>query len=103
VKDESKAKSHDFAYKSMPVTVVFEKQSEVEKDITEIELEWPLKMGRLFNLKITCGNNAILNRFRSLLETVPQREFNQFIAKQTPLCYEGLGRLKDVKTRGNTH
>jgi len=103
VRDESKAKSFDFVYKHMPVTVIVEKVSEVEKDITEIELQWPLEMGRLFNLKITCGDGAILKRFRRLLENVPQREFHQFIAKHAPLCYEGLGRLKAVKIRGNTH
>jgi len=103
VRDESEAKSFDFAYKGMPVTVAVEKVSEVEKDITEIELEWPLKMGRLFNLKITCGDHTILKRFKSLLESVPQSKFNQCIAKETPLCHEGLGRLKAVKIRGDTH
>jgi len=103
VRDESKAKSFDFAYKDMPVTVVVQKVSDVQKDITEVELEWPLKMGRLFNLKITCGDHAILKRFRKLLESVPQNRFHQCIAKETPLCYEGLGRLKAVKIRGNTH
>jgi len=103
VKEKSKAKSFDFAYKGMPVTVVVEKVSQVERDITEIELDWPLKMGRLFNLKITCGSSLILKRFRKLLENIPQIKINRFIAKEAILCYEGLGRLKAVKLRGNTH
>jgi len=103
VKDGSKARSFNFAYKGMPVTVVVQKVSEVEKDITEIELEWPLKMGRLFNLTITCRDHAILKRFKRLLDNVPQDKFCECVAKETPLCYEGLGRLKAVKIRGNTH
>jgi len=103
VRDESKAKSFDFAYRGMPVTVVVQRISEVEKDITEVELEWPLKMGRLFNLKIACGNRNVLRRFRRLLNSVPESKFYRCIAKETPLCHEGLGRLKAVKMRGNTH
>jgi hypothetical protein len=34
---------------------------------------------------------------------VPQKKFNEFIARETPLCYEALGRLKAVKIRGNIH
>jgi len=103
VRDGSKAENFDFAYKGMPITVAVEKVSQVEKSITEIELEWPLKMGRLFNLKTTCGNRNVLKRFRRLLDSVPQNKFYQCIARETPLCYEGLGRLKAVKIRGNTH
>lgn len=103
VKNESKAKSFDFAYKGMPVTVLVKKVADVEKEIREIELHWPLKMGTLFNLKVICGDRAILERFRKLLERVPQEKFNELIAKRAPLCYEGLGRLKAVKMRGNTH
>ena len=103
VKNECKAKDFSFAYESMPVNVCIRKLADVEKDINEIELDWPLKMGRLFNLKITCGDASILKRFRRLLEKIPEEKFNEFIAKQTPLCYEGLGRLKAVRIRGNTH
>ncbi|MDH5753757.1 MAG: hypothetical protein OEY95_00900 [Candidatus Bathyarchaeota archaeon] len=103
VKNESKAKSFSFAYESMPVNVCVRKLAEVEKDINEIELDWPLKMGRLFNLKITCGDATIWKRFRRLLEKISGEKINEFIAKETPLCYEGLGRLKAVKIRGNTH
>jgi len=103
VKNESKAKSFSFAYRSMPVNVCVRKLADVEKDINEIELDWPLKMGRLFNLKVTCGDATILKRFRGLLEKIPGERFYKFIAKETPLCYEGLGRLKAVKIRGNTH
>jgi hypothetical protein len=103
VKNESKAKSLEFAYKGMPVVVVVKKVAKVEKDIKEIKLNWPLKMGTLFNLKVTCGDKAILESFRKLLESVPQKKFDEFIAKTAPLCYEGLGRLKAVKIRGNVH
>lgn len=103
VKNESKAKSFSFAYESMPVNVCVRKLAEVEKDINEIELDWPLKMGRLFNLKITCGDATIWKRFRRLLEKISGEKINEFIAKETPLCYEGLGRLKAVKIKGNTH
>jgi len=103
VRDNSKAKSFNFAYKGMPVTAVVQKVSEVEKDIAEIELEWSLKMGRLFNMKVTCGDHDILKRFRRLLDSVPQDRFYECIAKETPLCYEGLGRLKAVPLRGSTH
>jgi len=103
VKNQCKAKDFSFAYERMPVNVCIQKLADVENDISEIELDWPLKMGRLFNLKITCGDASILKRFRRLLEKVPAEKFNESIAKQTPLCYEGLGRLKAVKIRGNTH
>jgi len=103
VRDESSAKSFHFAFRSMPITSIVQKVSEVEKDITEIELDWPLKMGRLFNMKITYGEPAILKRFRRLLNSVSQSKFYRCIAKETPLCYEGLGRLKAVMVRGNTH
>jgi kanamycin nucleotidyltransferase len=103
VKNESKAKSFDFAYHGMPVGVFVQKIKDVEKDIREIAQDWPLKMGRLFNLKITCGDRALLKRFRETLEKVPKERFANFIAEETPLCYEGLGRLKAVKVRGNTY
>lgn len=103
VKNESKAKSFSFAYESMPTSVEVQKMAEVERDINKIELEWPLKMGRLFNLKIIYGDQAVLNKFREILERIPEGKFNEFLAKQTPLCYEGLGKLKAVKVRGNTH
>ena len=103
VKNSSKAKSFHFAYEGMPVGVVVEKIADVEKDIKEVELDWPLKMGRLFNSKITCGNGALLKRLMKQLENVPNEKFAQFVAKHAPLCYEGLGRLKAVKMRKNTH
>ncbi len=103
VRNGSKAENFDFAYKGMPVIVLVKKVADVEKDIKEIGLHWPLKMGTLFNLKVTCGNKNILKRFRKQLEKVPQKKFNEFIARKAPLCYEGLGRLKAVKIRGNIH
>lgn len=63
----------------------------------------PLKIGRLFNLKITCGDTTILKKFRESLEKIPDERFGKFISKGTQLCYEGLGRLKAVKIRGNYH
>lgn len=103
VKNECKMESFSFAYEGMPVSVCVQKLADVEKDIAEIDLDWPLKMGRLFNLKTTCGDTSILKRFRRLLKKIPEEKFNEFIAKETPLCYEGLRRLKAVKIRGNTH
>lgn len=103
VKNESKVKSFRFAYESMPVGISVQKISDVERDINDIELYWPLKMGMLFNLKITCGDTAILSRLRGILGKIPKERFNEFIAKHTPLCYEGLGKLKAVKIRGNRH
>lgn len=103
VMDESDAKTFDFAYKRTPVHVEVKRLSKVEREITGVEIGWPVKMGTLFNLKITCGDKAILKKFRRLLEEVPNDRFYEFIAKYTPLCYEGLGRLKSVKIRGNTH
>lgn len=103
VKDESNAKTFDFAYKRTPAHVEVKKLSKVKKEITEVEIGWPVKMGTLFNLKITCGDEAILKKFRKLLGEVPNDRFCEFIAKYAPLCYEGLGRLKSVKIRGNTH
>lgn len=103
VKDESNAKTFDFAYKGTPVHVEVKKSSIVKKEITEVEIGWPVKMGTLFHLKATCGDEAILKKFRKLLEEVPNDRFCKFIAKYAPLCYEGLGRLKSVKIRGNTH
>lgn len=103
VRNESEARTLKFAYKSMPIIVLVRKICDVEKDIEEIELDWPLKMGTLFNMKITCGDRDILQRFRKQLERVPQERFNEFIARKTPICYEGLGRLKAVKIRKNTY
>jgi len=105
VSNNSKAKSRQFgfAYKGMPVEVLVKKIAEVERDIKEVEIEWPLKMGILFNSKITYGDRAILERFRKTLESIPQEKFDRFIAKETALCYEGLGRLKAVKIRKNLH
>ena len=103
VKDESSAKTFNFAFRSIPVHVEVKKLSIVEKDIVKVNIEWPYKMGMLFNLKVTCGDKAILKRFRKLLEGIPNERFNEYIARYTPLCCEGLGRLKSVKLRGNTH
>jgi len=105
VSNSSKAKSRQFgfAYKGMPVEVLVKKVAEVERDIEEVDIDWPLKMGILFNSKITCGDRAILERFRKMVEGIPQERFDRFIAKETPLCYEGLGRLKAVKIRKNIH
>jgi len=103
VRDESEAKTFDFAFKGTPVHVEVKKLSRVEREITEVDIEWPFKMGMLFNLKVTCGDKAILKKFRKLLDEVSNDTFYEFITKCTPLCYEGLGRLKSVKIRGNTH
>lgn len=103
VGDASNAKTLEFAYGGTPVHVEVRKLSKVERDITEVEIDWPLKMGTLFNMKVTYGDKSILKRFRKLLDKVPNDDFYEFIAKYTPLCYEGLGRLKAVKMRGNTH
>jgi hypothetical protein len=102
VKNESKAKDVYFAYKGIPVSLIVQKISDVEKDIKKIEIDWPLKMGRLFMLDVTCGDKGILSRFRELLEGVSDETFDEFLAWYTPLCYEGLGKLKAVKERGNT-
>jgi len=103
VKNELKAKTFDFAYEGMPVGVTVLKVSDIEKDINEIKMDWPLKMGRLFNLKVIHGDSAILKRFREILEKIPKERFDEFLARHTPLCYEGLGKLKAVKVRGNMH
>jgi len=103
VKNGSKAKSFSFPYKGIPVGVLVEKVADVERAIKEIDIKWPLKMGMLFNMKITCGDRTILEKFRKMLESVPQEKFDRFIAKQTALCYEELGRLKAVKIRKNTY
>ena len=103
VRNKSKAKSFSFAYKSMPVNVWIRKLVDVKKDFNEIDLDWPLKMGTLFNLKITCGDKTVLKKFEKLLGNIPDKKFQELIARETPLCYEGLGRLKAVKIRGNTH
>ena len=102
IENESKAKSFRFAYESIPVGVEVQKVSNVEEDITKIELDWSLKMGRLFNLKVVYGDSAILREFGEILEKVPKVRFNAFLAKETPLCYEGLWKLKAVKVRKNT-
>ena len=52
VENGSKAKSFRFAYESIPIDVEVRNVADVEKDITKIELDWPLKMGKLFNLKV---------------------------------------------------
>jgi kanamycin nucleotidyltransferase len=102
VENGSKAKSFRFAYESIPIDVDVQKVADVEKDITKIELDWPLKMGRLFSLKIVHGDSSILRRFKEILEKVPKVRFDAFLAKETPLCYEALGKLKAVKVRKNT-
>jgi predicted nucleotidyltransferase len=101
VKNESKADEVYFTYKGMPVSIIVQKIARVEKDIQKIEIDWPLKMGRLFTLVVTCGDEGVLRRFRELLEGIPDETFNEFLAKETPLCYEGLGKLKAVKERRN--
>lgn len=103
VKNESRAKNFSFAYESMPISVEVQKMTDVEKDISKIELDWPLKMGRLFNLRIIYGDPAVLRKFREIVKRIPNEKFDEFLAKQTPLCYEGLGKLKAVKVRENTH
>jgi len=103
VKNGSKARSFNFAYKGIPVGVFVEKVADIERHIKEVDIEWPLRMGGLFNMKITCGDKANLERFRKMLESVPQEKFDACIAKETALCYEGLGRLKAVKIRKNTY
>ncbi|UCH32595.1 MAG: hypothetical protein JSV05_04250, partial [Candidatus Bathyarchaeota archaeon] len=103
VRNASTAKTVEFAFKGTPVHVEVRKVSKVERDITEVELDWPLEMGRLFNLKTTCGDKSILKKFQKLLDEVPNAIFYEFIATYTPLCYEGLGRLKSIKIRGNIH
>jgi len=103
VKNDSKAQSFSFAYKGMPIAVTVQKLVDVEGDVREIELDWPLKMGRLFNLRLTCGDASILKRLRSIIDKIPKGKFYDYVARETPLCYEGLGRLKAVKIRGNTH
>ncbi len=101
VKNESKARDVYFNHKGMPVSVIVQKIESVEKDVQKIEIDWPQKMGRLFSLDVTCGDQSVMSRFRKLLESIPDEAFDEFLAKETPLCYEGLGKLKAVKDRGN--
>jgi len=103
VENGSKAKNFNFAFKGIPILVLVDNVTDVERDIEEVDIEWPLKMGRLFNMKITYSDRAILEKFRKILESVPQEKFVGCIAKETALCYEGLGRLKAVKIRKNTY
>ena len=102
VENGSKAKSFRFAYESIPIDVEVRNVADVKKDITQIELHWPLKMGKLFNLKIVHGDSAVLRRFKEILEKVPKARFDAFLAKETPLCYEGLWKLKAFKARKKT-
>lgn len=103
VRDDSDAKTFEFSFRGTPVHVEVKKLTEVEREISGVGIEWPLKMGVLFNLKVTCGDKSVLKRFRALLDGVPDSRFYEFIARYAPLCNEGLGRLKSVKLRGNTH
>ena len=102
VENGSKAKSFRFAYESIPIDVEVKKVADAEKTITQIELDWSLKMGKLFNLKVVYDDSSILSKFREILEKVPKARFDAFLAKETPLCYEGLWKLKAVKVRQNT-
>jgi hypothetical protein len=103
VKNDCKAATFNFAFKSMPVEVCVQKMVEVEKEIKTIALDWPQKMGRLFNLKITCGDPTILKKMKKMWDNISEKEINEFLVDHTPLCYEGLGKLKAVKIRGNNH
>jgi len=103
VENGTKARSVNFTFEGIPVEVNVKRFSEIEEDIRDIELDWPLKLGRLFNLKVTCGDPAILEKLRDILNDIPLERFDEFIASETPLCYEGLGRLKSVEIRGNIH
>lgn len=103
VSNESKAKSLRFAYEGMPVGILVQNVADVEKDIKELTHTWPLHMGRLFNIRITSGNESVLEDFRRTLERIPEERFSDFITNHTPLCYEGLDKLKTVKTIGNIH
>jgi hypothetical protein len=102
VEDGSKAKSFRFAYESIPIGVDVQSVTDVEKDITKIEVDWSVKMGRLFSLKVFYGDPSILRKFRIILEGVPKMSFDKFLASETPLCYEGLGKLKAAKVRQTT-
>jgi len=101
VENGSKAKSFRFAYESIPIDVEVQKVADVEKDITKIQLDWSLKMGKLFNLKVVYGDPIILRKFRIILEGVPKARFDKFLASETPLCYEGLWKLHTLRVRGN--
>jgi len=103
VKNGSKAQSFSFVYEGVPVGVTMQKLVDAERDINEIELDWSLKMGRLFNLQIIYGDTSILGKFGDILGKIPEEKFHEFIARETPLCYEGIGRLKAIKIRGSTH
>lgn len=102
VKNESKAKDVYFTYKKMPVSIVVQKIADVEKDIQKIEIDWPLKMGRLFALSVTCGDRSIIGGFGRVLKSIPDETFNEFLATETPICYEGPGKLRAVKERRYT-
>lgn len=62
VKNESKAKSFSLACESIPVNVCVRKLVDVERNINEIELDWPLKMGRL---RLDVENETRAGTFRS--------------------------------------
>ena len=82
VKDSSKAKTVEFYYKGILISLDVLKISRVKKSIKNIDIMWPLRMARLFSLQVTCGNKKILHDFHNIIKKNTRKKIQESNSKQ---------------------
>lgn len=94
VKDSSKAKTTEFFYKGILISLDVEKISDVRKTIENVTILWSLQMQRLVNFKVTCGNAKILRKFRERIKKIPDKTFKDAISKELPCLVDTINKMK---------
>jgi predicted nucleotidyltransferase len=98
VKDSSKARTVEFYYKDILISLDVLEISEVKKSIKNVDIMWPLRMARLFSLQITCGDKKILHNFHNMVKKIPKRKFKNTIQENVYHIKDGLNKIKTNKS-----
>ncbi|MBL7147351.1 MAG: hypothetical protein ISS82_00820 [Nanoarchaeota archaeon] len=69
------------------------------KDIKNINFTWPFEVGTYFNIKIIYGDKIFLKEVKTIIKSIPEKNFKRVIEHNLHTLFEKLGKLQSIKIR----
>lgn len=93
---KNKSGLHEFLYKDVSVTIVYRTLKDTLKIIQDVSESWQAELGNIMEQKILVGDPKISERFRKLIEKIPDKRFIKTGSKLIPSLFEYVGKIKNA-------
>lgn len=107
VENASRAKSFNFRYKNIVVNSHIQKIKDAKKEIKDVDLSWPFKMGGMFNIKVLYGNKNFLDKLEKEARSISNSKISKFVKRfgeeYIYSIFEAFDKLKSLKERKGYH